>query len=330
MMARVEDVVIVGAGIAGLATAVALKRAGVEALVLEKSDGLRATGAALTLFPNAWCALDALGVSQHLTSLYAPIKKITKRNILIGCDGIHSVVARWLGLAEPVYSGRWAVRGLAVFPEGHRLDYNVQQYAGLNRRAGFVPINDKEIYWFFGTSSAKGTDLGDEPEVIRQEVIENYAKDLPPIYLDIVQHSDLSTLSWAPLMFRYPWNVVFGNLGKQNITVAGDAMHPMTPDLGQGGCLALEDAVVLGRYIGTSFVQNGRLVPKEIDSAIGKYVEERRWRVALLTAGSYLSGWVQQLGPGWVRKFLRDAIFYRFIFTKLVKLSHYDCGKLDF
>ncbi|KAM1101086.1 hypothetical protein ACFX13_007612 [Malus domestica] len=406
MMARVEDVVIVGAGIAGLATAVALKRAGVEALVLEKSDGLRATGAALTLFPNAWCALDALGVSQHLTSLYAPIKKgyvtdidtgeiqevsfaasngndpvgprsvnrkallktladelppnsirfaskltaietqehegssisvihmgdgtIIKAKILIGCDGIHSVVARWLGLAEPVYSGRWAVRGLAVFPEGHRLDYNVQQYVGLNRRAGFVPLNDKEIYWFFGTSPAKGTDLGDEPEVIRQEVIENYAKDLPPIYLDIVQHSDLSTLSWAPLMFRYPWNVVFGNLGKQNITVAGDAMHPMTPDLGQGGCLALEDAVVLGRYIGTSFVQNGRLVPKEIDSAIGKYVEERRWRVALLTAGSYLSGWVQHLGPGWVRKFLRDAIFYRFIFTKLVKLSHYDCGKLDF
>ena len=110
-----------------------------------------------------------------------------------------------------------------------------------------------------------GTDLADEPEVIRQEVIENYAKDLPPTYLDIVQHSDLSTLSWAPVMFRYPWNVVFGNLGKQNITVAGDAMHPMTPDLGQGGCLALEDAVVLGRYIGTSFVQNGRLVPKEID-----------------------------------------------------------------
>lgn len=70
-----EDVVIVGAGIAGLATAVALKRAGVEALVLERSEGLRATGAALTLFPNAWVALDALGISQNLAPLYAPVKK---------------------------------------------------------------------------------------------------------------------------------------------------------------------------------------------------------------------------------------------------------------
>ncbi|KAB2605807.1 zeaxanthin epoxidase [Pyrus ussuriensis x Pyrus communis] len=392
MMARVEDVVIVGAGIAGLATA--------------KSDGLRTTGAALTLFPNAWCALDALGVSHHLTSLYATIKKgyvtnidtgeikqisfpasngndlvgprsvhrkallkaladelppnairfaskltaietqehegssisvihlgdgtIIKAKVLIGCDGIHSVVARLLGLAEPVYAGRSGVRGLAVFPQGHGLDNNVQQYGGLNRRAGFVPLNDKEIYWFFIICLAKGADPSNDPEVIKREVIEKYAKDLPPIYLDVVRHSDLSTLSWAPLMFRYPWHVVFGNLGKQNITVAGDAMHPMTPDLGQGGCVALEDAVVLGRYIGTSFVQNGQIVPKEMVSAIGKYVEERRWRVALLIAGSYLSGWIQQPGSGGVMKFLRDTVFYGFIFHKLVKLSHYDCGKLDF
>ena len=74
MGTTVEDVVIVGAGIAGLATAVALKRAGVEALVLERSEGLRTTGTALILFPNAWFALDALGVSHKLAS-YAPIPK---------------------------------------------------------------------------------------------------------------------------------------------------------------------------------------------------------------------------------------------------------------
>ncbi|KAM2049019.1 hypothetical protein ACFX1T_007484 [Malus domestica] len=132
--------------------------------------------------------------------------------------------------------------------------------------------------------------LAEKPEVIRREVIQNYAKGFPPIYLDVVQHSDLSTLTWAPLMFRYPWHVELGNLGKQNIRVAGDAMQPMTPDLGQGGCKALEDAVVLGRYIGTSFIQNGRLVPKEMDNdnVIGKCVEERRWHVTLLIAGHHI------------------------------------------
>jgi len=64
-----EDVVIVGAGIAGLASAVAFKRVGVRALVLERSQGLRATGAAITLQPNAWPALDALGVSHKLTPI---------------------------------------------------------------------------------------------------------------------------------------------------------------------------------------------------------------------------------------------------------------------
>lgn len=69
-----EEVVIVGAGIAGPATAMALKRIGIEALVLEKSHSKRTTGAALTLFPNAWIALlmHALGISHKLTTLYAP------------------------------------------------------------------------------------------------------------------------------------------------------------------------------------------------------------------------------------------------------------------
>ena len=70
-----QDVVIMGAGIAGLATAVALKRVGVRALVLEKSEGLRATGAALTLQPNAWHALDALGVAHKFINLYAPCRR---------------------------------------------------------------------------------------------------------------------------------------------------------------------------------------------------------------------------------------------------------------
>ena len=68
--------VIVGAGIAGLATAIALKRVGVKALVLEKSEGLRATGAAIGLHSNAWLALEALGVPHKLTTTtYPPLRK---------------------------------------------------------------------------------------------------------------------------------------------------------------------------------------------------------------------------------------------------------------
>lgn len=61
-----EDIVIVGAGIAGLTTSLALHRLGIRSLVLESSESLRVTGFALTLWTNAWRALDAVGIRDSL------------------------------------------------------------------------------------------------------------------------------------------------------------------------------------------------------------------------------------------------------------------------
>ncbi|CAN0839831.1 Monooxygenase 3 [Linum grandiflorum] len=163
---------------------------------------------------------------------------------------------------------------------------------------------------------------------IQKEVLEKHVPNFPTFYKDVVRNSDLSSLSWAPLMLRNPWNIIVGNLSKGNITVAGDAMHPMTPDLGQGGCCALEDAVVLGRHIGNAFLRNGKsLVPEEMASVLDGYVKERRWRAAGLVTGSYVSGWVQQSGQNWWRKLLR-VFFYSYLLVALARLIRYNCGKL--
>lgn len=70
---------------------------------------------------------------------------------------MHSLVARWLGLAEAANSGRSAARGLAVFPEGHGLEPEVQQLKHMDKRGGIIPINDKEVYWYLTcTSPPKG------------------------------------------------------------------------------------------------------------------------------------------------------------------------------
>ena len=69
--------------------------------------------------------------------------------VLIGCDGINSVVAKWLGLAEPTYSGRMAARGLARFPDGHGFEPKFLQFNGRGLRSGMRPCNDTDIYWFF-------------------------------------------------------------------------------------------------------------------------------------------------------------------------------------
>ncbi len=65
--------------------------------------------------------------------------------VLIGCDGVHSVVANWLALSAPVYSGRSAVRGLAIFPQGHGLRQEVNQFVDAGKRAGFIPLNDRDL-----------------------------------------------------------------------------------------------------------------------------------------------------------------------------------------
>ena len=77
---------------------------------------------------------------------------------LIGCDGVHSVVAHWLRLTTRVNSGRWAVHGLAIYPEGHGLNHEAQQSVTIGKRAGFIPLNDKELYWFLTnlTKSSRG------------------------------------------------------------------------------------------------------------------------------------------------------------------------------
>ena len=45
-------------------------RIGLESLVLERSDTLRASGTALLMWANAWKALDALGVADTLRANY--------------------------------------------------------------------------------------------------------------------------------------------------------------------------------------------------------------------------------------------------------------------
>lgn len=65
-MEILEDIVIVGAGVAGLTTALGLHRLGIKCLVLEASENLRATGFAFQTWSNAWIALDALGIGATL------------------------------------------------------------------------------------------------------------------------------------------------------------------------------------------------------------------------------------------------------------------------
>ncbi|GMH02948.1 hypothetical protein Nepgr_004787 [Nepenthes gracilis] len=94
-----EDIVIVGAGIAGLATALGLHRLGLRSLVLESSPCLRVTGAAFTTWTNAWQALDALGIGDSLRRQHPRLQGLVAMSIISG-DPVAEIAFTAKGTSE--------------------------------------------------------------------------------------------------------------------------------------------------------------------------------------------------------------------------------------
>ncbi|KAI4992959.1 hypothetical protein ZWY2020_007272 [Hordeum vulgare] len=69
-----EDIVIAGAGVAGLAVALGLHRKGVRCVVLESSPVLRTSGFAIAAWTNAFRALDALGLGDTIRAKHLQIQ----------------------------------------------------------------------------------------------------------------------------------------------------------------------------------------------------------------------------------------------------------------
>lgn len=86
-MELVEEVVIVGAGIAGLTTSLGLHRLGIRSLVLESSAGLRVTGFAFTTWTNAWRALDAVGIGHSLRQQHGFLEGLVASSTVVSKPG---------------------------------------------------------------------------------------------------------------------------------------------------------------------------------------------------------------------------------------------------
>ncbi|XP_052194833.1 monooxygenase 2-like isoform X2 [Diospyros lotus] len=387
MEAVVQDVVIVGAGIAGLTTSLGLHRLGVRSLVLESSESLRTTGFALAIWTNAWRALDAVGVSDSLRQLHTKTKganhevrcvkrklllealarelpsgtirysskvvcieetgylklvhladgTVIKSKVLIGSEGVNSVVANWLDFKKPPFDGRAVIRGCAEFKSSHGFEPKLMQFFGNGIRCGCIPCDDYSVYFFFTfVRSSQDKEVEENPAKMKEFILSKLGKSDDHMRVT-VEKTELDSIMCSPLRFRPPWQLLWGNISKGNVCVAGDALHPMTPDIGQGGCAALEDGIVLARCLAEALLQKPAVASKEkpekeefrrIEMGLKKYAQQRRWRSFELIATASLFGCIQQ-SNGPVMRFLREKVLAVFLSWLLLKRASFDCGQLS-
>ena len=310
------SITIIGGGIAGLTTAIALKQIGLEVKIYEAAPKIEALGAGLVLAANAMAALNKLGLvdevsargkllssftvcdhngkvimkkaSEDISPAYGLdnvaihraelhrilLSKINKSNIITGkyaekayqtkdkvlvefrdgtkletnyllaADGVHSPIRRGL-LPEsaPRYAGYTCWRAIIDQKDfGLRDAYEVW---GPKGRFGFVPIADNHLYWFACINSIPNNERMKRYRIKDLErVFEGYYDPIP----DILSHTQDDKLIWNDIVDIKP----IPRYAYDQIVLLGDAAHATTPNLGQGACQAIEDAIILAGEMSSS------------------------------------------------------------------------------
>lgn len=164
---------------------------------------------------------------------------------LIGADGLWSAVrSQLVGDGKPRVSGHIAYRGvipLAKVPE-HLWENNVVLWAGPKTHLVHYPLHRGEVYnlvvVFHSSRYEEGWDTYGDPAELRERFAGQHHKVRE--FLAMANEWKM----WV-LCDRDP----ISQWTKGNVTLLGDAAHPMLQYLAQGGCMAIEDAVVLAQKL---------------------------------------------------------------------------------
>jgi len=264
-----------------------------------------------------------LGVEQRpdgaTVTWHGPAGEVSAEvDLVIAADGLRSPLRDSIWSDDPGvrYAGYTSWRGITAAP--FELASGGETWCR-GERFGCAPLRDGWVYWFAAASVPAGTATTNTATTNtattntattntattntattdeRAEVLRRFGVWHDPIPALIagtrgeeVLHHDINDLAGR-----------LGSFVRGRVVLIGDAAHAMTPDLGQGGCQAMEDAVTLISLVSEA------TTGAAIDGVLARHDQQRRRRTQPLAARARMVGRVGQLqsriGAG-----LRNGVF---------------------
>jgi 2-polyprenyl-6-methoxyphenol hydroxylase-like FAD-dependent oxidoreductase len=184
-------------------------------------------------------------------------------DVLVGADGAHSVVRTALLGPSPIRYRGYTTAG-ALTPAGSvPVPRDGSETWGRGIRFGVAPTSGERVVWYAVWKAPAG-----EAGVSTEHLLRLFGRWHEPVRA-VIEATPPDTMVRKDVYDRLPgrrWT-------RGRVALIGDAIHLMTPDLGQGACQAMVDAVTLADCL----AQGGSL-----DAALVSY-QRQRWRNAAFT-----------------------------------------------
>lgn len=229
----------------------------------------------------------------------------TEAAFLIGADGIHSKVRQQLFPGRKIrHSGQTCWRGIADMNLDNAYRHRGMELWGDQTRIGISQVAEGQVYWF--AVAANSAAIPSEP-VIRKETLLARYQTFHPLIGEVLAATSPDRILENDILDLHPQ----GAWQEQRVCLLGDAAHATTPNMGQGGAQAIEDAYFLSQYIKTL---GG-------EPAFEKFEQRRKPKVQRVVKQSWSTGQVAHWKQGrWLRNAMMRTIPNRVLQRQMLKL----------